>query len=71
MISIIVRTCNRPRFLVEALQSIAAQSYRPLEVVLVNDGGRSPDLDAIRKILADITLNYRDLTLTQGRPAAA
>ncbi|RLB68753.1 MAG: hypothetical protein DRH04_06460, partial [Deltaproteobacteria bacterium] len=71
MISIIVRTCNRPRFLVEAMQSIAAQSYRPLEVVLVNDGGRSPDLDAIRKILADVTLHYREFAVTQGRPTAA
>jgi len=71
LISIIVRTCNRPHFLIEAMQSIAVQSYRPLEVVLVNDGGQMPDLDEIRKILADITLNYRGFTANQGRPTAA
>ena len=39
LVSIIVRTKDRPRLLRRALQSIAAQTYRPIEVVLVNDGG--------------------------------
>jgi glycosyltransferase involved in cell wall biosynthesis len=38
-VSIIVRTKDRPKLLKRALQSIAAQIYRPIEVVLVNDGG--------------------------------
>ncbi len=71
LVSIIVRTCNRPDTLSEALQSIAAQSYRHLEVVLINDGGQTPDLDAVRKILADVSLNYREMPITKGRPAAA
>jgi len=39
-VSIIVRTKDRPRLLMRALGSIAAQDYSPIEVVLVNDGER-------------------------------
>ena len=39
LVSIIVRTKDRPKLLKRALQSIFAQTYRPIEVVLVNDGG--------------------------------
>jgi len=39
LISVIVRTQNRPHLLAKALQSIAAQTYAPIEAVVVNDGG--------------------------------
>ncbi len=42
LVSIVVRTKDRPALLAEALASIAASTYRRLEVVLVNDGGASP-----------------------------
>jgi LmbE family N-acetylglucosaminyl deacetylase len=45
-ISVVVRTRDRPRLLAEALASIAASTYRQLEVVLVNDGGVSPEVAA-------------------------
>lgn len=38
-VSLLVRTKNRSFSLKEALTSIAEQSYRPIEVVVVNDGG--------------------------------
>lgn len=41
LVSIIVRTRNRPQLLRECLGSIVAQTYRNIEVVLVNDGGES------------------------------
>jgi|GEM_PF-553006 len=39
LVSIIVRTKNRPLLLCEALESIAWQSYPKVEVIIVNDGG--------------------------------
>ncbi|MEJ5300283.1 MAG: glycosyltransferase [Thermodesulforhabdaceae bacterium] len=39
LVSIIVRTKNRPRLLQEALESLAWQSYPKVEAVVVNDGG--------------------------------
>lgn len=46
LVSVVVRTKDRPELLAEALASIATSTYRRLEVVLVNDGGRSPSSPA-------------------------
>jgi LmbE family N-acetylglucosaminyl deacetylase/glycosyltransferase involved in cell wall biosynthesis len=39
LVSVIIRTQNRPKRLAHALQSVVEQTYANLEVVLVNDGG--------------------------------
>ena len=46
LVSVIVRTRDRPELLAEALASLADGTYRRAEVVLVNDGGASPVLPA-------------------------
>lgn len=38
-VSVVVRTCDRPVLLARAVASLAAQTRRPDEVVVVNDGG--------------------------------
>lgn len=70
LVSIIVRTKDRPKLLRRALQSIAAQTYRPIEVVLVNDGGCELDVEELRAILGDISLNYIRLGKNTGRAHA-
>lgn len=70
-VSIIVRTKDRPELLLRNLRSIAAQDYRPIEVVLVNDGGRELDTDALGRVLGDVTLKYVLLSENVGRAAAA
>jgi glycosyltransferase involved in cell wall biosynthesis len=39
IVSVITRTKNRPEFLREAVASVAAQTLRPIEQIVVNDGG--------------------------------
>lgn len=39
LVSVIVRTKDRPQLLSEALSSIQSQTYANIEIVLVNDGG--------------------------------
>lgn len=70
LVSIIVRTKDRPELLKRALQSIAAQTFRPIEVVLVNDGGCQLDVNELEGILKDITLNYIRLENNTGRAHA-
>jgi len=66
-ISVIVRTRDRPALLAEALDSLAAGSYRRAEVVLVNDGGAAP------AVPADFPLPVVrvDLAASRGRAGAA
>ncbi len=67
-VSMVVRTRNRPLLLRQALDSLALNGYGPLEVVLVNDGGRPPQVSnndyAFELVRVDLEEN-------QGRAAAA
>jgi len=67
LVSVIVRTKDRPELLHQALSSIAASTYRQIEVVLVNDGGESPTVPA------DLSLPvvHVEMDTNQGRAAAA
>jgi glycosyltransferase involved in cell wall biosynthesis len=70
LVSIIVRTKDRPILLKKALQSIAAQTYRPIEVVLVNDGGSDLDMEPFKAILGNIPLCYERIKKNMGRAHA-
>lgn len=67
LVSVIVRTKDRPELLEEALASLRASSYRRIEVLIVNDGGASPRLSAEDPLPARVL----DLPENQGRAAAA
>lgn len=73
-ISTIIATCNRPRLLREALDSLAAQSLPPLEVIVVDDGS-APDTRAAvsdwaaRTARRDLALRY--LYQANSGPAVA
>jgi len=66
-ISVVVRTKDRPELLRQALASLAAGSYRNVQVVLVNDGGDAPELPT------DYPFEVArvDLPENRGRAAAA
>lgn len=51
LVSVVIPTRDRPELLLDALRSVAAQTYSPLEVIVVDDGSnpeitldRAPDL---------------------------
>jgi len=68
LVSIIIRTKDRPKLLKRALQSIAEQTYRPIEVVLVNDGGCDLDINELTGILKDVALNAFSFSNLHGNP---
>ncbi len=45
LVSVIIRTKDRPALLSEALNSVKHQTYKNIEVVVVNDGGE--DIEAV------------------------
>ncbi len=74
LVSVIVRTKNRPESLTRCLISISEQHYRPLEVVIINDGGE--DISAITTALGNRCSPPLDLKINQlqsnvGRTQAA
>jgi LmbE family N-acetylglucosaminyl deacetylase/glycosyltransferase involved in cell wall biosynthesis len=71
LISVIVRTKDRPRLLEEALSSLASQTYRPIEVIIVNDGGLEVPIDTFRARMPAIGVDYVAHERTRGRAAAA
>ena len=70
LVSVIVRTKDRPALLKRALRSIAGQTYRSVEVVLVNDGGCDLDRKELQGILGKVSLNYIRLKENTGRAHA-
>jgi LmbE family N-acetylglucosaminyl deacetylase/glycosyltransferase involved in cell wall biosynthesis len=70
LVSVIVRTKDRPALLANALTCIAAQTYANIEIVLVNDGGEDVK-DVALSLAGGIPVTYIAHEKTQGRAAAA
>lgn len=66
LVSVIVPTYNRPRFLERALKSISEQSCQDFEVIVVNDGGEN-----MEKIVSQFPrTRYLAHERNRGLPAA-
>ncbi len=70
LVSVIVRTKNRPTLLDNAIRSIVQQTYANLEIVVVNDGGQDIN-DLVETIAGDIPVTYVSHKKNMGRSAAA
>ena len=70
-VSVLIRTCDRPGFLREAIRSVAAQTYPHVELIVVNDGG-----DDVAELVSQTATGairgyrYHRFVATQGRAAA-
>lgn len=65
LVTMVVRTYNRPQFLPRALESLARQTYENLEILVVNDGGAD-----VREIVEAVP-KTRYLALPENRGTAA
>lgn len=70
LVSIIVRTKNRPFLLRQALASVAAQTYANLECVVINDGGMDVR-EIVDSIRGKLSIQYHAFDQPVGRTAAA
>lgn len=68
--TVVVRTQNRPAFLQRALASIAGQSQKPAEVVVVNDGGEDPS-PVLSSFAHTLAIRLVSWSTPRGRSAAA
>jgi glycosyltransferase involved in cell wall biosynthesis len=71
LVSVIVPFYNSERYVGEAIRSVLAQTYRPLELLLVDDGSTDDSADIARSLaVAHAELHLLRLPENQG-PAAA
>jgi glycosyltransferase involved in cell wall biosynthesis len=69
LVSVIVPTFQRPDFLRAALRSVLRQTFKDLEVVVVDDGS-AMDLKPVLSVLDDVRLRYVRHDSNRGEAAA-
>ncbi len=67
LITVLITTHNRPTFVVEAVESVLAQTYSPIEVIVVDDGSGPATAAALAPYMSRIRYLYQ----SQSGPAAA
>jgi glycosyltransferase involved in cell wall biosynthesis len=61
-VSVVIPAYNAERFVMEAIKSVFNQSYRPLEILLINDGSRDSTLE-VASNLATIAPEGKELRI--------
>jgi len=69
LVSVIVPTLNRPAMLRDALASIAAQTYSPIEIIVVNDAGGDVE-GVVSRFGLKQRIVYLKHAINKGLPAA-
>jgi len=70
LVSVIIRTKDRPARLADALRSVTQQTYANLEIVVVNDGALDVK-DVVTVLAGSIPVTYISHKRSEGRAAAA
>lgn len=68
-VSVIIRTCNRTNVLARALNSVRGQTYKEIEVVVVEDGSNHSE-KFVKEHYSDLNLVYQATGKKKGRTAA-
>lgn len=72
-VSIVIPAYNAESFISEAIKSCFSQTYRPIEVIVVNDGSKDSTVDVVNglsEIVPDKQLELRIIDIDQNKGAA-
>lgn len=64
LISVILPTYNRGHYIRPAIESVLSQAYRPIEIIVVDDGSTDPTAEVVRSIIPDDGATIRYLRQT-------
>jgi len=70
LVSTIIPVCNRPALLREAVESVLAQTYRPVEIIIVDDGS-TDETGRVAEALEKTHYEVRAVHRKNGGPGAA
>src|SRR5262245_10021714 len=71
LVSTTIPVHNRPLLLREAVESVLAQTYRPIEIVIVDDGSTDDTAQSIAALAACYPSIVRHLRVPNGGPGAS
>src|SRR5690349_16496302 len=74
LVSVIIPTYNRARYLPRALRSVAEQTYRPIECIVIDDGSKDGTAELIpaqREVLSKAGIELTYIVQANGGPARA
>ncbi|WP_299106666.1 glycosyltransferase family A protein [uncultured Winogradskyella sp.] len=72
LVSVIIPVFNRENFIYECLESILKQTYRPIEVILVDDGSTDNSISLIKKYIKENSVkDIFDIRLFQQKNSGA
>ncbi|OQX86413.1 MAG: hypothetical protein B6D55_06150 [Candidatus Omnitrophica bacterium 4484_70.2] len=70
-VSVIITTFNRPIFLEKALKSVVNQTYKNIEIIIIDDGSTIDNYKIVKKFYKEkIRINYLKLKKNSGAPYA-
>jgi hypothetical protein len=71
LVTTIIPVFNRPGLLVEAVESVIAQTYRPIEIIIVDDGSTDDTLTVAHELAAKNDGIVHALHIENGGPGRA
>src|SRR5262245_21086983 len=71
LVSTIIPVYNRPALLSEAVTSVLAQTYRPIEIIIVDDGSTDATPEIAQSLASAHPTEIRWLRIINGGPGAA
>ena len=69
MVTVVLTTYNRPELLIRAFESVKAQTYKPKEIIVVDDCSDQQTSDIIKNYLPN-NVNYIKHNKNRGLAAA-